>query len=189
LHVIAGAEELKVTVRDRGEFPVQDVLVVDEDHDLAVVRIDASGLPPLMLGDLQTVHPGDQMVAIGHPLGFEGTISNGLVSAVRHVNEALTILQITAPIAPGSSGGPLIDDQGRVIGVATSMIARGQNLNFGVPVNYLRKALGSASPVPFAAYVKAVKAMTEAQMPDRPIPRHEVSMLTGCGDDELRLLR
>src|SRR5262249_52530616 len=99
-------------------------------------------------------------------------------------------LQITAPIAPGSSGGPLIDDQGRVIGVATAMVAKGQNLNFGIPVNYLQKALTTASPVPFAAYVKAVKVIADAlRPPERPVPRHELSMLAGCREDELRRLR
>src|SRR5262249_12332719 len=63
------------------------------------------------------------------------------------------------------------------------------NLNFGVPVDYLRKALGVASPVPFAAYVKALKAVAAAAAPERVIPHHEVSMLAGCGDDELRVLR
>jgi len=189
LHVIAGADELMVTVAGRGELPVTDVLVADDEHDLAVVRVAATGLPPLSLGDLRAVQPGDAMIAIGHPLGFEGTVSNGLVSAVRHVNDQLTILQISAPIAPGSSGGPLIDDHGRVIGVATAMVARGQNLNFGIPVTYLKKALHGVSPVPFASFVKAVKAIEAAQQPARSMPHFEVSMLAGCRDDDLRLVR
>jgi len=151
-HVIVGADALTVTVPGRGEFPVLEV-VLDKEHDLAVVRIGAEGLPVLALTDLGTVRAGDPIVAIGHPLGFEGTVSNGLVSAVRHREGSLTILQISAPIAPGSSGGPLIDDRGQVIGVATAMVANGQNLNFGVPAIYLQRALAGAAPLPFVEFV------------------------------------
>jgi serine protease Do len=185
-HVIASAKELSITVPGRGDFLVRDVLVADPDHDLAIVRIDAEGLPTLPLGDFQAVRPGDALIAIGHPLGFEGTVSNGLVSAVRHINDSLTILQISAPIAPGSSGGPLIDAQGRVIGVATAMIRNGQNLNLGIPVTYLKEALNNTAPVPFAAFAQAIEA---ARPPAHPAPHHELSILAGCTDDELRLLR
>lgn len=185
-HVIASAKELSITVPERGEFPVRDVLVADPNHDLAVLRIDAEGLPTLPLGDFQAVRPGDALIAIGHPLGFERTVSNGLVSAVRHVSDSLTLLQISAPIAPGSSGGPLIDVQGRVIGVATAMIRSGQNLNLGIPVTYLKEALSNTAPVPFAAFAQAIEA---ARPPAHAAPHHELSILAGCTDNDLRVLR
>src|SRR5262249_39744613 len=156
---------------------------LDKAHDLAVVRIDADGLPVLILGRSE-VHAGDPVVAIGHPLGLEDTVSSGLVSAVRRVNESLTVIQISAPIAPGSSGGPLFDDRGEVIGVATALAARGQNLGFGMPVTYLAAALDRPEPVAYETFVK-----TQAPAaPARSIPHHEVKILASCKRDDLLLL-
>src|SRR5262249_7963339 len=139
LHVIAGADQLVVVLPDKSEHPVHQVIAWDDDRDLAILKIDATKLPVLTLGDSTRVHAGDPVVAIGHPLGLEDTVSNGLVSAVRVVDEGLTVLQISAPIAPGSSGGPLFNERGEVIGVAAALITEGQNLNFGVPSQYLKQ--------------------------------------------------
>ncbi len=78
------------------------------------------------------------MVAIGHPQGFANTVSDGLVSALRHVGPGFDLIQMSAPISPGSSGGPVLDDRGKVIGIATLQFG-GQNLNFAVPVRYLQR--------------------------------------------------
>ena len=94
----------------------------DKAHDVALLRIEASDLPELRLGEADSVHVGDPVIAIGHPLGLSDTVSDGLISAVRDVRPDLKILQISAPIAPGSSGGPLFDSHGQVIGIATAVI-------------------------------------------------------------------
>jgi serine protease Do len=187
LHVIAGARELLVVTTDQHPYPVADVLGVDEAHDLALLRIDAGELRPVALGDSDQVHPGDSVVAIGHPFGFEDTVSNGLVSAVRAVEPGLTVLQISAPIAPGSSGGPLFSDKGEVIGVATFIYAKGQNLNFGVPIRYLKALIESPHPVPFSAFVAAT-APEQPSLPPikRDVPHHEVTFLAGCSDQDLK---
>ena len=102
----------------------------DRVNDLAVLKIK-EGLPMLTIA----MHPpkvGDPVVVIGNPLGFAATVSDGIVSALR-ADAASQILQISAPIAPGSSGGPVIDAYGQVVGVAVAMIRGGQNLNFAVP--------------------------------------------------------
>jgi hypothetical protein len=184
-HVIRGERELVVTIPGRGEFPVLEVVVADADHDLAIIRVDADDLPVLRLGDSMKVRAGDPVVAIGHPLGFEDTISNGLVSAVRPIDASLTVFQISAPIAPGSSGAPLIDAHGRVIGVSTATVTRGQIINFGMPAVYLKQALARPRPITFAAFVAA--QLPPAQ--DRDIPHHELVVLQGCGDGDLMLLR
>jgi len=184
LHVIAGVRELIVATPDRREFPVIDVLAVDAARDLALVRIDAKEMGTLVLGDSDLVHAGDSVVAIGHPLGLEDTVSNGLVSAVRVIDPALTVLQISAPIAPGSSGGPLFSDKGEVIGVATAYSTEGQNLNFGVPARYLKALLEDVHPVPFATFAEATKAATLPSV-KREVPRHDLKLLTGCTDQDL----
>jgi hypothetical protein len=187
LHVIAGARELVVTTHDKREMAVIEVLAVDEARDLAIVRVDAAELGVLVLGDSDAVHAGDAVVAIGHPLGLEDTVSNGLVSAVRVLDPALTVLQISAPIAPGSSGGPLFSDRGEVIGVATAFSTEGQNLNFGVPARYLRDLLGAPHPVPLAEFAAATAEEHEPELPavQRSVPKHDLKLLAGCSDDDL----
>src|SRR6201999_60661 len=98
------------------------------------------------LGDSDKTRPGDSVVAIGNPLGLENTVSNGLISARRKFDEGVEVLQISAPIAPGSSGGPIFNDHGEVIGIATAILEEGQNLNFGMPVAYLAPMLKAPEP-------------------------------------------
>lgn len=187
LHVLAPGDKLTVVTAGGLELPVIEVLAVDDDHDLALVRVDAKDLPVLEVADSDLVRPGDPVVAIGHPLGFEDTVSDGLVSAVREVSPELTVLQISAPIAPGSSGGPLIDAHGGVIGVATLVARDGQNLNFGMPTRYLRALMSHVEPVEWGAFVAAHRGPA-LPVPVRAIPHHEVSMLGGCGQGDLELV-
>lgn len=186
LHVIAGARELVVATADKRELPVIEVLAVDPTRDLALVRVEAKDLGTLVLGDSEQVHPGDSVVAIGHPLGLEDTVSNGLVSAVRVIDPEHTVLQISAPIAPGSSGGPLFSDRGEVIGVATYYSTRGQNLNFGVPIRYLKALLDDPHPVPLAVFAQ-VTGRPASSLPhvERNVPHHDVKLLSGCTDQDL----
>ena len=136
-----------VTLRDGRELHVVEVLAASPDHDLALVRVEAHGLPALALGDSDAMRPGDPVVAIGNPMGLEDTVSNGLVSARRKVEGGLEVLQVSAPIAPGSSGGPVFNDRGEVIGVATAVVEGGQNLAFG-DAHPLPRADDRASPRP-----------------------------------------
>jgi hypothetical protein len=145
------------------------------------LRVEADKLPVLPLGDSSQVRPGDAVVAIGHPLGFEDTISNGLVSAVRHVSEDLDVLQISAPIAPGSSGGPVFDERGRVIGVATAIIQGGQNLNLALPAKYVQALLAEPEPISMSAFTAAMTALQRpAPHVERHVPRHALTVLKGC---------
>lgn len=189
MHVILGGERLVVILPDKRILPIVEVTSHDANVDLAIVRIAATDLPALTLGDSEAVHAGDPIVAIGHPLGLEDTVSNGLVSAVRSL-EGISVLQISAPIAPGSSGGPIFNERGEVIGVCTALLAGGQNLNFGVPSKYLKKMLASPEPISIAAFV------AETAQPPQPseagiarrIPRVEVRALDGCNTAALDLV-
>jgi hypothetical protein len=189
LHVIFGGEHVVVTLTDRREFPVVEILAANPAHDVALLRIDAKGLPPLALGQSSTLRPGDPIVAIGHPLGLEDTVSNGLISAVRTVEDGSMVLQISAPIAPGSSGGPIFNDRGEVVGIATAIIAGGQNLNFGVPIDDLKPLMLAPEPVTMREFA-ALVAKHQAKLPGvkRAVPHHPLSMLAGCSADAQSLI-
>jgi hypothetical protein len=189
LHVVVGGPRVVVTLRDGRQLPVVEVLAASPDHDLALVRVDATGLPALALGDSDAMRPGDPIVAIGNPMGLEDTVSNGLVSARRTVDKGLEVLQVSAPIAPGSSGGPLFNDRGEVIGVATAVVEGGQNLAFGMPVRYLVPMMQKPAPMAFAEFAALIASMrgANAPKPRRSVPHHPLTLLDGCSQDAQRL--
>ena len=191
-HVVRGATTVTVVFSDHREFPVVEIMNANPLHDLVILRIDAKNLPVLPIGDSDQVRPGDSVLAIGHPLGLEDTVSNGLISAVREVHSGLQLLQISAPIAPGSSGGPLFNDRGEVIGVATAISTSGQNLNFGWPSKYVTDLVQHPRPISmelFAAAMFAIQqqASSGGEHP-RDIPRHELALLNGCTDANRELI-
>ncbi len=193
LHVIVGGPHVKVTLRDlRGdrELEVVEVLAASPEHDLALVRVEAHGLPIVALGDSDAMRPGDSVVAIGNPLGLEDTVSNGLVSARRTIDSGTEVLQISAPIAPGSSGGPIFNDRGEVIGVATAVLQEGQNLNFGMPARYLVPMMKATDPVPLSDFAKLI-AQIRATAAPKTRHRHAPlapSTLDGCTADAQKLI-
>jgi hypothetical protein len=129
LHVISGADTVSVVTLDKRQFLVVSARI-DEEHDLALLEApEAVDVPTLPLGDPNAVVIGESVVAAGSPLGMQGTVSTGIVSAIRNVKDVM-VLQTTAPISQGSSGGPLINSRGEVIGINSFMVADGQNLNF-----------------------------------------------------------
>ena len=115
---------------------------VDSVHDLVLLESPAYGVPLDVTQKTPAV--GDEIVSIGNPKGLEGTLSTGIVSGVREDNGSI-YYQITAPISPGSSGGPVIDEMGKVIGVATFYVTGGQNLNFAMPSKYISALLNTTS--------------------------------------------
>jgi serine protease Do len=190
LHVVVGGPRVRVTLGDARELDVVEVLAASPDHDLALVRVEAHGLPVLLLGDSNAMKPGDPVVAIGNPMGLESTVSNGLVSARRKVDGGVEVLQVSAPISPGSSGGPLLNDRGEVIGIATALLEGGQNLAFGVPIRYLVPMIQQPSPMPFSEFATLIASMREANLPKvrRSVPHHPVALLDGCPQDAQRLV-
>ena len=134
-HVIEKAARVEIHLMDGKKFAAKGVLAIDGEGDLAILQID---LPPQIaaapLPILRSVpQEGESIVVIGNPFGLEGSVSNGIVSAVREISGYGKIIQITAPISPGSSGSPVVNMLGQVIGVATLQAAEGQSLNFAVP--------------------------------------------------------
>jgi len=133
-HVLEGAFRAEVHSSTGAVFPVKGVLAVDAEGDLAVLKIDppTPAVRPLPL-DKTSPQEGESVVVIGNPLGLEGSVTNGIVSAVRDIPTFGRIIQITAAISSGSSGSPVVNMQGQVIGIATLQITGGQSVNFAIP--------------------------------------------------------
>lgn len=147
LHVVEGASRgYAKIVGKKQKYDIAGVVGIDPERDLVLLKITGAKAPFLSLGDSQQVAVGDEVYAIGNPQGLEGTFSQGIVSGVRKVGKD-TLFQITAPISPGSSGGPVLNAQGKVIGVAVATFRDGQNLNFAIPCSYLALLLKDLKPV------------------------------------------
>ena len=144
-HVIKEAHSAIVKLSNGAFFPVNGVLATDADKDLAIIKVNGKNLPFLTLGDIDKLHVGDHVVAIGSPLGLEGTVSDGIVSALRDVASRKWI-QTTAPVSHGNSGGPLLDMSNHVVGVITwgVNLELGQNLNFAAPCSEVTALLVTA---------------------------------------------
>jgi tetratricopeptide (TPR) repeat protein len=133
-HVIERAARVEIHLLDGKKFPVRGVLAVDGEGDLALLQVDVPAALAIPLPIVKAVpQEGESIVVVGNPYGLEGSVSNGIVSAVREIAGYGKIIQITAPISPGSSGSPVVNMAGQVIGVATLQAAEGQSLNFAVP--------------------------------------------------------
>jgi serine protease Do len=201
-HVVVGSDDIKVTMLDGTKYPVRRIVGFDPAHDLALLDIDpTAAIPVLLLGDSGSMSPGDPVLAIGNPLGvLDYTVSDGLLSAVRVVSPELTLLQISAPISQGSSGGPLFNSYGEVVGIVNAFLSGGQNLNFAIPTSYLKLLAATTDPPMTTADFK-VKTTSLAQLPptspsDEPDPEkdakivrkvanHDLKVLDGCGKNDL----
>jgi len=137
-HVVRGARRLEATLTDGRRLEARTV-GDDPATDLALVQVQASGLPYAELAAMGSLRPGQLAVAIGNPLGFQSTVSAGVVSALgrslrsRDGRLIDDVIQHTAPLNPGSSGGPLVDSRGFVIGINTAIIAMAQGIGFAIP--------------------------------------------------------
>lgn len=157
-HVIAGAQSLQVKTKDGEIYDRVEVVDHDERRDLAVLKVKP--FKPLPAVQLATTDPevGEDAVAIGNPKGLEHTVTAGVVSAFRQA-EGYRLMQMSVPISPGSSGGPVFNLEGKVIGVATSQIREEgvQNVNFAVPIDYARPLIDSKNaPLSVAEFTRKV---------------------------------
>jgi len=150
LHVVEGATSgYAKLVGQKTKYEIRGISAIDEERDLVILNVKAFGPRPLILGDSDTALVGETVYAVGNPHGLEGTFSQGIISSIRTVGTD-KLIQLTAPISPGSSGGPVLNDRGNVIGVSVATFRKGQNLNFAIPSNYLTKLIskvGVAKPL------------------------------------------
>ena len=137
-HVVEGADEVIVTLTDKREFKAR-IVGSDRRTDVAVVKIEATGLPSVKLGDASRVRVGEWVMAIGSPFGLENTVTAGIVSAKqRDTGDYLPFIQTDVAINPGNSGGPLINMRGEVIGINSQIYSRSggfQGISFAIPID------------------------------------------------------
>ncbi len=140
-HVVSGANEVTVTLRD-GRIFTGEVRGIDEPSDLAVVKINGSNLPVAPLGSSAEVQVGDWAIAVGNPLGLDNTVTLGIISTLNRTSsqvgiadKRLDFLQTDAAINPGNSGGPLVNQRGEVIGINTAIRADAQGIGFAIPID------------------------------------------------------
>ena len=158
LHVVEGAARgYAKLVGEKTKYDIEGITAVDAERDLVVLKISAGRSQALPLGNSDVVQVGESVYAVGNPQGLEGTFSQGIVSSIREVGTD-KLLQITAPISPGSSGGPVLNGKGEVIGVSVATFRGGQNLNFAIPSNYLKALLGKAGSVKPLSQAKTARA-------------------------------
>jgi hypothetical protein len=137
-HVIEGAYPVKVKLSCGDIYDDIGVIDIDERKDIAIIKIKGWNLPEVKLGNSDVVKVGDQIVVIGNPKGLENSVTDGLISGIRDTGKGYKMNQISAPISLGSSGSPVFNMRGEVVGIATSSQVEGQNLNFSIPINYAR---------------------------------------------------
>ena len=137
-HVVDGADELFVTLTDKREFKAK-VIGFDKRSDVALVKIDATGLPAVRIGDVSRLKVGEWVIAIGSPFGLENTVTAGIVSAKsRDTGDYLQLIQTDVAINPGNSGGPLINMRGEVVGINSQIYSRSggyQGISFAIPID------------------------------------------------------
>ncbi|MDX2099958.1 MAG: HhoA/HhoB/HtrA family serine endopeptidase [Leptolyngbyaceae cyanobacterium bins.59] len=144
-HVVNGADRVTVKLKDGRTFQGR-VLGEDSLTDVAVVKIEASNLPAVRLGNSEQLRPGEWAIAIGNPLGLDNTVTAGIISATGRSSSQVGVpdkrvgfIQTDAAINPGNSGGPLLNQRGEVIGMNTAIIGGAQGLGFAIPINTARR--------------------------------------------------
>ncbi|HEX6792421.1 MAG TPA: trypsin-like peptidase domain-containing protein [Casimicrobiaceae bacterium] len=148
-HVVEGANELAVSLPD-GSVRGTKLIGVDPDSDLALLKIDATGLHPIEIGDLKSAAVGDVVLAVGNPLGVGQTVTQGIISALGRkgigINPIENFIQTDAAINPGNSGGALVDTSGRLIGINSAILSRGggsEGIGFAIPIDLAQKVIAS----------------------------------------------
>jgi len=150
-HVVANAKAVAVKFPSGEVYKNVNLLSSDPTKDLAFLKIEAVDLPTIPLGNSNNVQVGDEVLLIGTPQGLEQTVSNGLISGIR-IDNGVRVLQTSAAASPGSSGGPLLNRNGEAVGVMCFKVVNGENLNFTIPINYVRgklDTLASSNPKAF----------------------------------------
>lgn len=157
LHVVEGSTRgYAKLVGKETKFNIEGYTAIDEKRDLIILKVTAFGTETISLGNSDLVQVGETVYAVGNPRGLEGTFSQGIISSIRPVGSD-KLIQMTAPLSPGSSGGPVLNRIGEVIGVSVLTIRDGQNLNFSIPSNYLKTLISKVGYVKSLSQAKSNK--------------------------------
>src|ERR1043166_1550734 len=143
LHLLRDFTAARVQLANGSAFDSFSIVQFDQDRDLAVIRVPGTGLPAVELGDSDALEVGEEVIAIGNPRGLGGSVTKGVISALRDDRRlpGVRVIQTDAAINPGNSGGPLVNSRGQAIGVVPAKLKNAENVNFAVPVGFLRALL------------------------------------------------
>lgn len=144
-HVIKDAQYVRFVDKTEAIFDIEGLKALSIRDDIVIVKLKARNVHSIQLGGSSTIQIGDSVYTIGNPAGLDHSLSNGLLSGRRELHPDQPLLQTTAPISSGSSGGPLLDESGRAIGVTSFFLADSQNLNFAVPTSTVQRLLDSSA--------------------------------------------
>lgn len=150
LHVLGEARPISVELADGRTFEVTSIHASDKSQDLAVIKIEAQGLKPLPLGDSDQLKQGQSVIAIGNPLGLTHSVVRGLLSATRDEEPKL---QLSMPVVPGNSGGPVLDFEGKVHGIIAQRSLREANVGYAVTINALKPLLEKPNSIPMSSWL------------------------------------
>lgn len=160
VHVIEGSSSAYVLLNGQEKkYTVSGYVAIDKTNDLVILKVAGLYGSKLNLGSDIFPEIGEKIYAVGNPKGLNGTFSEGIVSGIRELTTN-QILQITAPISPGSSGGPVLNSSGQVAGIAFASFSEGQNLNFAIPVKYLSNLKSKIGPATLLSTVKVQAKIT-----------------------------
>ena len=168
-HLVSQADQIVVKLRNNRAYRNVRIIGADAEKDIALLKVNAQGLKAVKLGNSKKVEIGQRVVTIGNPLGLESTVSDGLISSVREGEPGFKIFQTSVPLSQGSSGGPLFDLKGKVVGITTASLLKGQNLNFAIPINYVKPLLRRVRRE--TAQVKGSARHSHKESARRNIPR------------------
>ena len=143
-HVLSGCDNIKVKI-GRDIISQADIIGADIEKDVLVIKVSGEKLSPIKIGNDKSLNVGQIVYAIGNPMGLENTISEGIISGLRSYNENRNLIQITASISEGSSGGAVVNEEAELIGMSTATIKEGQNLNFAIPIDDILQVINQSS--------------------------------------------
>jgi tetratricopeptide (TPR) repeat protein len=179
-HVIDGAKKITIKMGKK-IIKVEKVISKDKANDLAILKIKRGNYSLVTMGSMDDISIGENVYVIGSPQGLENTISDGILSGLRELAPGKKVLQITAPISPGSSGGPVFNEEGKVVGVVTFQVRKAQNLNFAMPIDLVNYRSG----IKKAPIVKSDKPRPpEVKKPEPRVVSSGPSSLTFTADDD-----
>ncbi len=165
-HGIGAATNLRVKLRDGRVFHARLERIGNEHADIALLGVSGATLPPVTFGSLRDVHTGDDVLTIGCPLGFDFSVTSGVVSSIRQSDFGYPMIQTDVPVNPGSSGGPLFDARGRVVGIVKSSVAGRERIHFALPAD-LGAALLEKVGRERQAYELFNQAVVESRLEER----------------------
>ena len=151
VHVVAGASSVTVHLQDKRTVKSSGYIKADNDRDLVTIQLPEklSGIPKIKLASFEKMKIGEKVVAIGSPQGLANTVSEGIISGIREFESGTKVIQTSAPVSPGSSGGGLFNGNGELIGITSFGHTKGQNLNFAYPADYILPLMVSISTSQF----------------------------------------